>query len=609
MRWKGIIFLVVLSAFIFILGILFSDIWLENQIEKTGTSLNGARVDIDDLQFSVTGLFIKWKRLQVTDPSNTMKNRIETGNCEFNLEFLPLLSNKIIIESFTITDIQTNTDRTEDGAIDDEEKLHIPSALEETAEHLKQEVSTVVSPQFSSLKKKANVDSIIKILDIQSIEKISTLQNDIEKSYQNWESKLSQFKFEDDLKNVESQIKSIDINNIKTAEQYYAAAKKVDNIYKTINTTSKNLKDIKNNLQTDLKKITSQLDQVDNWIGDDYKRAMSMAKIPDINAENISKLLFGEKVVNQITSYIGYIATLRDHAFSAQPEKPEKQSPPRLKGQNIYFYNQNARPDFWIKKLNLSGITENNIKLSGLMSNIVSDQRQIGANTKLSLEGSNEKGARVNLNGIFDYLTDEPQENIELKYSGFSLADYKLSNSRLLPNKIEKGKGIISSNLKLLSDQVEGELTFSGRNLSFAMSTGSKGTNEIEKVVQSVIKDISRVDFSAKVTGSSDQLKFSLKSNLDDILMNRVGSIVNERFEKAKADITRRVDAEISIYRADLNKFVSQKEKLIQTEVDKYEQMLEKEKKRADTKKKEIEEIYEKEKSKIEDQIKDFFKP
>jgi uncharacterized protein (TIGR03545 family) len=608
-RWKGIIFIGILIVCIFILGILFSNYWLENKIEETGTALNGARVNIDGLEFSITDLFIRWNRLQITDPGNTMKNRIETGKCEFDLEFLPLLSKKVIIESFTVTDIRTNTDRSEDGAIEESEKLEMPSILKETAKQLEKEVSSVVSPRFSSLNKKANVDSIIKILDLKSITQISNLQSDIESQYQSWEKKISGLNMEEDLKKVESQIKSIDINNIKTADQYYAAAKKVDAIYKTINKTSKDLKEINNNLKTDIKGMTGKLKQVDDWINEDYKRALAMAKIPEINAENISKLIFGKKVVNQITTYIGYVATAREYSQSSNSEKPAKESPPRLKGQDIYFYNENARPDFWIKKLNVSGSTESDIKLSGLIDNIVSDQRQIGKTTDIALKGSNEKGVEVSLSGIFNYLTDQPSENFELSYRGFSLADYQLSNSKLLPNKIKNGTGELTSKIDLLKDKIEGKIDFTAKNLTFKSSTSGQSLNEIESIIQSVLNEISQVNFSAKVKGTSKNLSLSISSNLDEILVNQMGSILNERFKKAKDDITRRIDSEIKKHRENLNKTLSEKEKLLKTEIEKYEQMLAKETNRADSKKKEIEEIYEKEKSKIEDQIKDFFNP
>ena len=536
-----------------------------------------------------------------------MMNRIETGKCEFDLEFLPLLSKKIIVESFTITDIRTNTGRTEDGAIEKDEESGEISCIQKTADYLEGEVSSVVSPQFSSLKKKTNVDSILKILDLQSIKKISNLQKDIETKYATWEKTFSELEIENDLKKVESEIKSIDINNIKTADQYYAAAKKVDEIYKTINSTSKNLTEVQKNLSIDLKNIKGRILQVDDWVKEDYSRALSLAKIPDINAENISKMIFGERVVNQITTYLGYIATVRKFTSGSDSEKPEKESPPRLKGQDIYFYNQNARPDFWIRKLNLTGQTENKILLSGLINNIVSDQRQIGEITNIAIEGKNEHGARLALNGSLDYLSEEPAENFILQYSGFSLADYQISRSKLLPNKIESGTGSIQSKLGLKGDQIEGDVSFSGKNLRFGMSGSDRGLNEIEEIIQSVIKSISSINISAKVRGTGDNLHFSINSNLDDVLMNKMGSIVNERFEKAKKEITKRVDYEIDKYRAELDKLVTEKEKLLQTEMDKYEQMLEKEKNRADGKKNEIEDIYEKEKSKIEDKIKSFF--
>jgi uncharacterized protein (TIGR03545 family) len=320
-------------------------------------------------------------------------------------------------------------------------------------------------------------------------------------------------------------------------------------------------------------------------------------------------MIFGERVVNQITTYIDYIATARAFTSGYLSAKHEKESPPRLKGQDIYFYNQNARPDFWIRKLNLSGQTENDIKLSGMINNIVSDQRQIGDITKIAIGGKNEQGVRLALNGSLDYLKEQPNENFNLQYSGFSLADYQISHSKLLPNKIENGTGIVESKLDLKGDQIDCELAFTGKNLKFNMSGSGNDLNEIEKIIQSVIQSISLVNFSAKVKGTRENMFFTIKSNLDKMLMDKIGSIMNERFEKAKMEIIQRVDSEIGKYRAALDDLVSEKEKFIQTEMNKCEQMLDKEQNRADTKKKEIEEIYEKEKSKIEDKIKDFFKP
>ena len=134
MRWKGIIFLIVLFAIIVALSFIFTDRWLESQLEDTASGLNGAKVEIDDLDFSIFGPVLSWERLQVTDPENTMKNMVESGFCEFKMEFLPLLSKKVIIENIQLTGLLTNTDRETDGAISKEERIVIsqPNFVKET---------------------------------------------------------------------------------------------------------------------------------------------------------------------------------------------------------------------------------------------------------------------------------------------------------------------------------------------------------------------------------------------------------------------------------------------------------------------------------------------
>ena len=291
MRWKGIIFLGILIALILILSMIFMDDWLENKIESLSTSLNGAKVEIDNLEISLTGLFIRWDRIQITDPKNTMKNRIETGKCDFDFEVLPLLSKKFIVESFVIKDIRTNTERTIDGALKKTEGKEDNGFIKKTLNQLESEVSSVVSPQLTSLKQKANIDSILSLLDLNSPQKITGLQKEIDTTYSNLVNRVSSLNIENDLKKVETQIKAIDVNKIKTADQVYAALKEVDGIYATLKTNSNLLNKTKEEITSDLTRIKSKIGSVDQWIADDYARAFALAKIPDINAENIGKLI------------------------------------------------------------------------------------------------------------------------------------------------------------------------------------------------------------------------------------------------------------------------------------------------------------------------------
>jgi len=162
----------------------------------------------------------------------------------------------------------------------------------------------MVVPQLTSLKKKANIDSVLDVLKIQSVDKINTLHKEAETKYSTWENKLNNLTLENDLKNIEAQIKSIDVNKLKTADQILEASGKVDKIYSTLKINTNELSQLSHNLSGDLQNIQSQVGMVDDWIQDDYTRALSLAKIPEINAQNIGKLIFGRRVVDQFNNYL-----------------------------------------------------------------------------------------------------------------------------------------------------------------------------------------------------------------------------------------------------------------------------------------------------------------
>ncbi len=607
MRWKGLIFIGVLVILSIIAGLLFSDAWLESKIESNATVLNGARVDIDNLTISFTGLYISWDRLQITNPRETMRNRIETADCKIDFEFWPLFSKKFIVETFNVNGIRTNTEREVDGYIEPESTSSEPGFISKTSSYLEKEVSSVVSPRFASLKKNANVDSIMAIMDIQSIKKITALQNDATQKYGQWEKTISEIKIDAELKKIQNDIKSIDVNKIKTPDQGLAAIKKVDDIYSNIKKNSDDLTGLEKNFSTDLKTIQSQLALVDNWIADDYKAALALAKIPQINAENISKLLFGDQVVNQINGYLGYVALARKYSGSGSDKKPEKK-PARSKGQNIYFYNKNARPDFWVKNMEISGLTESAIAWQGSVNDLVSDQRQINKPTLIHAEGTGKAGVRLAFDAGLNYLKDLPEEKFTLDYNGFSLANLKIGNSKFLPNKVKSGSGKVQTRFDLSGDQINGSLSFEARKLLFDSQTASPSKNDFERIIQSLVSDISEITFLAGISGKAEHLKFTLKSNLDDLFAKRISALVDKEIEKVRKQITDRVEKETGKYRDDLNNLVKEKEQLLRAELKKYEDMVAAEQNRADVKKKEIESQYEKEKSGIEKKIKGLLK-
>lgn len=344
-RKQGLIGLLVFTVIILAIMYLLSDNWIESKIESAASYLNGARVEIDDFEYSIFNMNASWDRLQIANPNNTMKNRIETGKCSFDMEFIPALSGKVIIENFTILDVKTNTERETDGKIEKKQIKELGFIGRKIAQ-LEKEVSSAPAFNIAGYMKKMNTDSIIALLDLKTPEKFENFKTDITNQSKNWEERLTALDFQKNLTELETDIKAIKTDKIDNLEEAKKSFDQVEKVKKSISGLEKNVKETGQELITSISSIKSDVASVDDWIKDDYKSAMSMAKLPDIDAQNIGKMIFGKQLVDQVNTYLGYAQQARRYSEKLISDETKDKNPPRLKGQDIYFYNKNARPDF-----------------------------------------------------------------------------------------------------------------------------------------------------------------------------------------------------------------------------------------------------------------------
>ena len=212
------------------------------------------------------------------------------------------------------------------------------------------------------------------------------------------------------------------------------------------------------------------------------------------------------------------------------------------------------------------------------------------------------------LEGLMNYLHDEDHESVRLAYSGFSLADYHISEAKFMPNRISEGVGSVRTDVDLKGDHIAGKVHFSGTQLRFDVDSKQKPQNQFEEIMYSIVDQISTIEFDATISGPADDLKFAIDSNLDNLLAEKMKNIVGERVKQTRQEIEKKVNEQIAPYRQQLTELTEEKEKWLRAQVAGYEAMIDKETERAEAKKKEVEQAYAKEKSKLEKKVKDLLK-
>ena len=613
-RWKGVIALAVLAGLFIVLSLIFTDRWLEHRLEDAGSAMVGAKVEIDGLDFSFTKARLQWNRLQVTNPKNTMRNLFETGKCDLNLEFWPLLSKKIIIENFEISGFKPNTPRTTDGKLPKKPKTKSKTSLylQKLAGKLEHNVEQSTGIPISGFNKKINTDSLLKILKLQTPHKIDSLKKAIDASYTHWQQRLKKLKLDDDIKVVSQQIQTIHPEKIKTITQLQKTLKTLESIRKKLKAVSDSLKETKTDLSKDLAELQQSARLVRQWIQEDYRHTLALAKIPELSKENIARMLFGPTLVNRITQYLGYIRTARYYAAKLKSNQPKKEHPPRFKGQDIYFYSPNARPDWWIKQIKLSGQTTDGLQLAGVIKDIVSDQRFIHRPTTIDIKGSAKDGRSFGLQGILNYLKDVPQESFEVHYFNFPLKNVRIADSPYLPQKLQSGTGRLQASLMLNGEQIKSTIKFVVTRIAFESSKKLRARNVVQSLIDDVLHKIQTLTLQANIMGTADHLKFNVNSNLDDLLMREFKTRLSAEVNRAKQRIHSEIEKRTSRLRKDFETFAAQKQQALQKEIDRYQQLLDRQKEALKKRQKEIEQRIAKEKSKktkeVQQKLKSLFK-
>ncbi|MEJ2051015.1 MAG: hypothetical protein P8Y60_14460, partial [Calditrichota bacterium] len=218
--------------------------------------------------------------------------------------------------------------------------------------------------------------------------------------------------------------------------------------------------------------------------------------------------------------------------------------------------------------------------------------------------GERRDKAALNLSATFDYRGEKPEENIELQMQQIPLSNVKLTSFALLPNRLNKGNGNIKAMMNFQGGNFQSDVQFTAKQLAFDLS---ENTGNLDKTLvefsRSLAMSITELNVSALAKQIDGKFSFSLNSNLDNLVANKVKEILSGKVEKARNELEQRVRQEVEKYQAELNNFVEQKNTALTDKIQSIESEIQKQQKTIEAKRKEIEDRIEAEKKKAQKKL------
>ncbi|MBW2558939.1 MAG: TIGR03545 family protein [Deltaproteobacteria bacterium] len=538
-RWPGLIAFVVIVGIVAIFNFLFLDTILKGVLEKQASFLVGARVDIGDLDFRLSGLHVDIHNIQITDPEQTMRNAVEAGRVSFDLVAGPLLKKKIVIEEMGVQDLAFNTSRKRSG--------ELPASLKRKREKIKKPLDVNVPvkgrleectlPDFTVLSdlKNRKPEDLLKGMELKSSEFFADYRKQISDKKQLWEKQLQGLPSKESLNTDLKSLQELISQRPKELTQFPAYIQKVNALQQRVNSSKNSLITARKNLQEEMAGLKTSLSvgEMEKLRIRDYKDVMAKLNIKTPSAEDLVCVLVGKKIAKKANSAITWYKKLDDF-MPAGKAKNKEQAPtpvPRIKGTDVKFPIIKGYPDFLIEKADFSVSSDLPAEpgklvfssLSGKFQGITTQPSIYGKPALFDLKGSlaGNMARKVALSGTLDHRVAPAEDTVNLVINKFRLQSEDVGVSDDSPLRLTSANLDMDSNLRVSGENLEGRflLTISEPKIIVGKEAA---------ILTEVFRNIGTFDVVISIGGTLDQPSMAFSSSLTDTLQSRLKNVAQK---------------------------------------------------------------------------------
>jgi uncharacterized protein (TIGR03545 family) len=293
-----------------------------------------------------------------------------------------------------------------------------------------------------------------------------------------------------------------------------------------------------------------------------------MAGLPEFSLETMAAMIFGRPVAGKMEKALKVLDRVRNYSQKVGSYIPAKEFPPRGMGQDIVFSTEQDFPRFWIKTLRLSGETAQGIGIGGEMLHLVSDQKKIDRPTTLQLGGSRADGAGLDVSALVDGRGDEPMERYDLLLKGVPLEGVRITEFPFLDYPLSAGAADLSAKVDFRGSHLHAEIGFSGRDVAFDTAARPEGLDDdLYELSLAMIRDIGDIDLLATVDQHGDDFRLSMRSNLDDVVMDSLTQLVSDEVKTFQRELMERIERETGLDRTAVEALVEEREAYLEKSV------------------------------------------
>jgi len=523
LRWPGLIGFIVVIAVVVALWLLFMDSMVRRAIERTGTALAGAEVDLARAHVTLVPLGITLSGLQVTDPTAPATNSFEIARIAFELDSLNLLRRKVIINEMGVEGVRFGTARKRPGSV--------VKPPEKTTSTEKDRAPTL--PSFST----PDVKKILQEEKLESPALIEQAQAELKKKNETWKQQVASMPDKAALDDYQARVQKLRDAQKGGLKALAGGLSDAKALTKDIERDLNKVKKAKADLATDLAAAKALVEKVEQAPAADLRRIRDKYSISAEGLQNLSQALFGGAIRSWVDRGVLWYGRLKPVLERSGEKKGnvETVKPVRGRGVDVRFREERPLPYFLISTVKASLQPEAG-SFTGIIKNITPDQDVLGQPLTFAFTGSGLKEAQdANVTGSLDHRKPAlPDDTMLLQVRGYRVSNLALSGAALMPVSLQEGT--MDLEVKGKRDAQVFSVMCTALVKGARLNVGSDGSGgAFVQAIRSSLAKVSSFSLTANITGTPEKYQLHLSSDLDRVLRDAAGGVVQEhraRLEK-----------------------------------------------------------------------------
>jgi len=391
-----------LGAFVAIVGgivalwVLFADMLVRKGVESAGTSMVGARVELEAADVGFSPARLELRGLAVTNPDEPMRNALEAERLAFDIDWIGLLLDRVHIDEVSVEGLQFGTERATSGAVMATERTVKESGLIDKARE-RAEIPPLEVP---------SVETVLGREGLRSPELIEEASAKLEQRRTALEERLAELPGKEELERYRRQVDEATEGD-DTASRL-RGLKQLRDLVDDIDDDRKALRKARDEVKESLAAAADTASEARRAPQADIDRLYRKYTDPAAVAGELAYYLLGPKVeqwVNQGWYWFGRLSPYLGGGDGGDAEAesgPETVPAVRRVGRNVIYPEAGEEPRVLVRQVRISGAAGGG-DLDGRVTDIAVPAYLWGEPLRVNLSGQAVSGInRLQVDGSMD---------------------------------------------------------------------------------------------------------------------------------------------------------------------------------------------------------------